>query len=488
MPPRNAPPNTVGRRALLAGMGSLGAAGCTRLQVALGPLPNAAGLPPVLHGPTVNRFLEDVEARTFRYFWETTEARRGLAPDRYPTISFSSIAAMGFALTAFVIGVERGYVGRPEAAKRTLAMLRFLIGARQGEGAEGTAGYKGFFYHFLGSDNGLRFEKTELSTVDTALLIAGVLLVQAYFDGPLEGEIRTIADRLYRRVDWRWAMTRAPVVAYGWTPEAGFIPYDWVAYNEAMLVYILGLGSPVPAMALERSSWDAWSARLATFWTDSGDLSMLRFPPMFGHQYSHVWIDFRGIQDEFMRSKGIDYFENSRRATIAQRNYAMANPFGWRGYGRDEWGLTACDGPGNFNVDVLGEPRSFRSYTARGVGSFDDGTIAPTAAGGSMPFAPEICIPALMAMRTRHGDALYGAYGFYDAYNPTFDLDLRVIHGKVTPGRGWYDTDWIGIDQGPILAMIENYRTGLVWRIMQRSPYVRAGLERAGFSGGWLAA
>ncbi len=476
----------LGRRTLLAGAAALGAASCTRLKVALGPLPGEGGLPPVPRGAAVERFLDDVQLRTFNYFWNTTEERRGLAPDRFPNVTFSSIAAMGFALTAFVIGVERGFVSRADAAKRTLAMLRWLVSARQGDDPAATAGYRGFFYHFLDNTSGLRFEKTELSTVDTALLMAGVLLAQSYFDGKAEGEIRTIADRLYRRVDWRWAMTRAPVVSMGWTPEAGFIAYDWVAYNEAMLVYLLGLGSPEPDRALDRASWDAWSARLATYWTDSGSLSMLRFPPMFGHQYSHVWIDFRGIQDAFMRSKGIDYFENSRRATIAQRSYAMANPYGWRGYGPDEWGLTACDGPGGFNIDVLGDPRSFRSYSARGVGAFDDGTIAPTAAGGSMPFAPEICIPALMTMRARHGDALYGAYGFYDAYNPTFDFDQRVTHGKVTAGKGWYDTDWIGIDQGPILAMIENYRTGLVWRIMARNPNVRRGLTRAGFTGGWL--
>ncbi len=481
---------TLARRTLLVGMAA-GAAGCSRigdrLKVALGPLPGEQGLPPVPHGATVESFLDSVQLRTFNYFWGTTEARRGLAPDRFPTTTFASIAAMGFALTAFVIGVERGNVSRKAAAVRTLAMLRWLISANQGPAAEGTVGYKGFFYHFLDNTTGLRFEKTELSTVDTALLLAGVLLAQSYYDGPGEGEIRTLAERLYRRVDWRWAMTRAPVVSMGWTPEDGFIEYDWLAYNEAMLVYILGLGSPDPARALDRASWDAWSERLATYWTDSGNLSMLRFPPMFGHQYSHVWIDFRGIQDGFMRTKGIDYFENSRRATIAQRNYAMANPYGWRGYGRDEWGLTACDGPGAFRLDVLGETRVFRSYSARGVGDFDDGTIAPTAAGGSIPFAPEICIPALMAMRERHGDALYGAYGFYDAYNPTFDFERRLSHGQVLPGRGWYDTDWIGIDQGPILAMIENYRTGLIWRIMARNPHIRRGLQRAGFTGGWLA-
>ena len=376
------------RRMLIGGLAGLatglGTAGCTRLKVALGPLPSNTGLPPVPRGAAVETFFDDVQARTFRYFWETTEQRRGLAPDRYPTQGPASIAAMGFALTAFVIGVERGYCPRAEAAKRTRAMLRFLSTAEQGLKPVGLVGYNGFFYHFLDSQSGTRFGASELSTVDTALLMAGVLLAQSYFDRPAEADIRSLADKLYRAVDWRWAITRAPVVAMGWSPEGGFIPYDWVAYNEAMLVYILGLGAPV--YGLERNSWDAWSDRLSAYWTDSGDLSMLRFPPLFGHQYSHVWIDFRGIQDDFIRGKGIDYFENSRRATIAQRNYALANPAGWRGYGRDEWGLTACDGPGDMTIPVYGEPRVFRSYFARGVGAFDDGTLAPTAPGGSIPF------------------------------------------------------------------------------------------------------
>lgn len=485
----------LGRRALIGGgLGAL--AGCSSVKFQLpvtlrSPIVPAgeseSGAPPLVDTPEVEAFLDDVQLRTFAYFWWTTEVKRGLAPDRFPSggNSFASIAAMGFALTAFVIGVERGFVPRDQAAQRTLAMLRFLAATKQGPDPQGVSGFQGFFYHFLSMKDGTRFGGCEISTVDTALLMAGVLLAATYFDQPGEQEIRDLADKLYRRVDWRWAMTRAPVVALGWTPEGEFIPYDWVAYNEAMLLYILALGAPVYGLA--RDSWDAWSVRLATFWTDSGDLSMLRFPPMFGHQYSHVWIDFRKIQDQFMASKGIDYFENSRRATIAQRNYALANPMGWRGYGGDQFGLTACDGPGDITLDIAGEKRVFHAYVARGVGAIDDGTIAPTAAGGSVAFAPEICIPALMAMRGRYGESLYGTYGFYDAFNVTFqDTAAKVGQGRVTAGKGWFDTDWLGIDQGPILAMIENYRTGLIWQLMRRNPYIRGGLAKAGFRGGWL--
>jgi hypothetical protein len=485
-------PDTISRRGLI-GAGLVGLAGCQTVKLQLpielrSPIVDrtaSSGAPPLTDTPEVEAFLDDLQIRSFAYFWQSTEPKRGLTPDRFPSVNFASIAAMGFALTAFVIGVERGYVSRAQAAEKTLTMLRFLAGAEQGAKPEGMSGYQGFFYHFLSMKDGTRYGRCEVSTVDTAILMMGVLLAQTYYDQPQEAPIRDLADKLYRQVDWRWAMTRAPVIALGWTPEGEFISYDWVAYNEGMLVYILALGAPI--YGLPKASWDAWSERLASFWTDSGDLSMLRFPPMFGHQYSHIWIDFRKIQDDFMASKGIDYFENSRRATIAQRNYALANPMGWRGYAGDQFGLTACDGPADITLDIGGEKRTFYSYLARGVGAGDDGTIAPTAAGGSIPFAPEICIPALMGMKHRYGDNLFGAYGFYDAFNLSFrDPKVKLDRGKLVPSVGWFDTDWVGIDQGPILAMIENYRTGLIWRIMRRNPYIQAGLRKAAFKGGWL--
>ncbi len=456
----------------LAGLGLLGAAG------ACAPLARPS------RAAAEDAFLDDVERRTFRFFWDTTNPANGLARDRYPTPSFASMAAVGFALTAYPIGTERRYVSRADAAQRVLATLRFLDRAPQGDAPTGMTGHKGFFYHFVDMNTGARFEKTELSTVDTALLLGGMLFCQSYFDRPDEAEIGDLVDRIYARVDWRWSQARPPTITLGWNPESGFLPYDWIAYSEAMLVYILAIGSPTHALGPE--SWTAWSAGLPKHWTVEEGQQHVRFGPLFGHQYSHVWVDFRGIRDAFMREKRLDYFENSRRATIAQHAYAVRNPMAWKGYGDRLWGLTACDGPADLTVDVDGRSRTFRSYSARGPVDFDDGTVAPTAVGGSVPFAPELCIPALRAMREDHGEHLYQRYGFLDSLNPSVPRTLPLKHGRHVPGRGWYDGDYLGIDQGPILAMVENHRSGLVWNVMRTNRHIRRGLERAGFTGGWL--
>lgn len=459
------------RRTFLAALGTTTAGACAPV----------AELTQRRAAPGEEAFLDDVQRRTFDFFWETTNAANGMARDRWPTPSFASMAAVGFALTAYPIGVERGYVPRAAAAARTLATLRFLWNAPQGDAPRGMTGHKGFFYHFVDMERGQRFERTELSTIDTALLLGGMLFAAGYFDRPGEREIGELAERIYARIDWRWAMARAPLVSHGWSPEKGHIPYDWVAYSEATLLYILALGAP--ANALGKESWDAWAAGLPKSWRSDH----VRFGPLFGHQYSHVWIDFRGIRDDFMRTKGLDYHENSRRATLQQLAYARANPMGWRGYGDRLWGLTACDGPADVTVPVDGRQRQFRSYSARGPGDFDDGTVSPTAVGGSVAFAPGVCIPALEAMRVDHGEHLYQKYGFLDSLNPSVPSSMPLKHGRHVLGRGWYDGDYLGIDQGPILAMIENHRSGLIWKVLRRSPHVRRGLERAGFTGGWLA-
>jgi len=431
----------------------------------------------------------DLEERTFRFFWDTTDARTGLAPDRWPTPSFASIAAIGFALTAYPIGVANGWVTRQAARDRTLATLRFLWRLPQGPAATGVAGHKGFFYHFLDMKAGLRFAKCELSTIDTALLIAGVLFAGAWFDrrDPVETEIRSLADRLYARVDWAWAQDIAddPRLSMGWHPETGFIARRWNGYTEAMLLYVLALGSPSHAIGAD--AWTAWCATYGESWRGEGANRHLAGAPQFWHQYSHVWIDFRGIRDAAMRQAGFDYAENSRRATIAQRDHAIRNPGGWKGYDRDVWGLTACDGPGDLTIRHRGAERRIGAYSARGPegfpDGFDDGTIAPTAAAASLPFAPEIVEPAIAALRQRYGGAIYRRYGFVDSFNPTLD-DPRVTvrKGKVYAGLGWVDDDHLGIDQGPIVAMIENHRSGLVWDTMRASPAIGRGLRRAGFT------
>jgi len=298
--------------------------------------------------------------------------------------------------------------------------------------------------------------------------------------------VRALAESLYTRVEWDWTQPRAPLISHGWKPETGPLEYDWRGYNEAMLLMILALGSPThPAQG---DVWGTWTAHYR--WATFQDQTFISFAPLFGHQYSHVWIDFRGIQDDWCRKRGIDYFENSRRATLAQRAYAIENPGGWRGYGARLWGLTACDGPVDRTLEIDGTKREFHTYWGRGATADDirdDGTVAPTAAGGSIVFAPDVVAPTLMAMREDYGEPLYGRYGFVDALNPTLREPIAVQHGKVDPDRGWFDTDYLGIDQGPILCMIENQRDGIVWNVMRRNPHVRRGLEAAGFTGGWLA-
>jgi hypothetical protein len=433
-----------------------------------------------------NRFLDSLEYDTFRYFWETANPANGLIPDRAPTPSFSSIAAVGFGLTSYLIGVERGYITRTQAADRTLKTLRFFANAPQSEKATGVSGYKGFFYHFLDMKTGERFKQVELSTIDTALLLGGILSVQTYFNKntSVETEIRKLADQIYGRVDWTWFQHNKPFVSMGWHPEKGFISADWKGYNEGMLLYILALGSPTHAVSPD--TWAAWTKSYewaAPRWATFQSQAHVNFDPLFGHQYSHIWVDFRGIQDSYMKSKGIDYAENSRRATYANRAYCLSNPAKWQDYGPTIWGLTACDGP----KDTTVTNRHFFSYRARGAASqqvIDDGTIAPTAAGGSLAFAPDVCLPALKTMKASYGSKLYGKYGFRDAFNPTYRYPSAFANGSTK--NGWFDIDYLGIDQGPILLMAENARTNFVWNLMKRNPHIRRGLQRAGFTGGWL--
>ncbi len=436
-------------------------------------------------------FLAELQERTFRWFWEQTPHETGLTPDRWPTPSFCSIAAVGFALTAYGVGVERGWITREQALARTLNTLRFFRDAPQGEGERDVAGYRGFFYHFLDAKTGRRFEKTELSSIDTTLLLGGAMFAAGYFDRDVadEAEVRRLALDIYSRVEWPWMLARPPLVSMGWLPEAGgsFHRSDWDTYNEAALLYVLALGSPT--FPLADGAWEALSQRFEAQWSTTWGPPHIHFPSLFGHQYSHLWIDFRGIRDAFMQGKGSDYFENSRRATYAQQNYAIANPGGFRDYGARVFGITACDGPGDFRHRVDGRDYEFFSYSGRGPGDRDDGTLAPTALVGSIPFAPEITIPALKEMRRRYGDAIYTRYGFVDAFNPTLlDAAAPVQAGRVVDGLAWVDTDYLGIDQGPIVCMIENWRSGFIWNVMRRSAPIQRGLQRAGFTGGWLAA
>lgn len=475
-------PFPVDRRGLLHGAGAFASALAVPRLAHAAPRSRGRALPPIF---------ADVERRAFLYFWERTDHATGLVPDRWPTPSFSSIAAIGQGLTAYPLGVERGWISRAEARERTLNTLRFLAGLPSGPGEQGVAGYKGFFYHFLNSGTGLRHGRTELSTVDSAILFMGMLFAAGWFesDHPAEREIRALASELVDRAEWDWFARSDGGVPMGWHPESGFIERIWDGYNEGKMVYVLGLGSgrhPLPARA-----WETWTASYPGFWRGEGPTRRLGFGPLFGHQFSEIWIDFRGIRDAAMRAAGFDYFENSRRATLAQRAYAIANPLGFELYGKDFWGLSACDGPGHHKAEVRGRQVQFHGYHARGPlgepDESDDGTLCPPALISAMPFAPDIVIPAVEALARRKDPRLYGYYGFMDSYNPSFrDTAFRPENGSVDPLLGWVGGDWLGIDQGALLSSLANYRGEAVWRVMRRSQTIVRGLKRAGFSGGWL--
>jgi hypothetical protein len=422
--------------------------------------------------------LPKLERDTFRYFWRETNPGNGLIADNTASPDMpASIAGVGFALASYPVAVERSFVSRANAIERTLATLRFLWNAPQAPTPDAT-GYQGFFYHFLDVATGRRVWRSEISTIDTAILIAGALTAAAYFDRPSssEREVRALADALYRRVDWRWAQNGALAVSHGWKPETGFLKYRWQGYNEALMLYVLGLGSPTHP--LPSGAYDAWTSTYQ--WKKLYGYEFLFGAPLFMHQLSHVFVDFRGIQDAFMRAHSCDYFENSRRATYVQRQYALRNPKKCKDYGENVWGITASNGPGPTRRRVSGVSRRFRGYLARGVPyGPDDGTLAPWAVAASLPFAPEIVLPALM-----HCERIYpqmeNEYGLVCSFNPTFP----VAGSK----HGWISKDHFALDQGPVILMIENYRSGLIWRLMRRNPYIVAGLRRAGFSGGWLGA
>lgn len=418
--------------------------------------------------------LDGLQHAAFDYFLRTTNLRNGLVADTTLAGSPSSIAAVGFALSAYPVAVSRGWIGRADAVQRSLAALRFFAHSDQSGGAAAT-GFRGFYYHFLDLDTGRRTWQSELSSIDTALLLAGMLTAAAFFDAGdnAETELRERADALVRRVDWHWAQRDDGAVALGWKPECGFLNYGWDGYDEAILLYVLALGSPTHALAA--GSFETWS--LTYQWENIYGIEVLYGGPLFVHQFSHAWIDFRGIRDAFMREKDCDYFENSRRATQVQREYAIRNPGSFTGYGPDCWGLSAGNGPSSAPQTVAGRRQAFYGYAARGVPwGPDDGTICGPSVLGSLVFAPELVLPAvrrLMAQPPGGDGTALRASGF--------NATARA------PGcEGWVAPGEVGLDQGLIVLMIENFRSGLLWRLGRGIPCIRRGLERAGFRGGWL--
>ena len=385
--------------------------------------------------------LEDLERANFQFFWDQANPQTGLIKDRCNVraedkSTVASIAATGFGLTAFCIGEHRGYVSLADARERVILVLRFLW--------EKMPNHRGFFYHFANAATGERIWDSEVSSIDTALLMCGVLTCRQHFRG--SSQIVRLATDLFNRIEWTWLSEDTNLLPHGWSPEGGFLPYRWIDYSELMMMYLLGLGStkyPLPIQA-----WTNW--KRPTFEYD-GMRYIGSFAPLFIHQYSQAWFDFRGKQDYY-----IDYFKNSIIATEVHRRFCIELSKRFPDYSEDLWGISASDSEHGY-VAWGGPPET---------GPID-GTVVPSAPGGSLPFLPRECLRVLHNMRNRYGARSWSKYGFVNAFNPL---------------TNWYDTDVIGIDTGITMLMAENLRTGFVWETFMKNPEAQRGLERAGFT------
>jgi hypothetical protein len=402
--------------------------------------PSAGPAPPALSDEAL---LTEVQRRAFRFFWEQSDAETGLTNDRARNIgpdsgdTVASVASTGYALAALPVAVEHKWVTRDRAYRRAEKTLRFLRDRMPNQ--------HGWYFHFVDKRTGERVWKCELSSIDTALLMEGVLICGRYWRGT---EVEQIASALYARMDWTWMRTNGGekpdkrTLCMGWKPEEGFLKSEWSHYCELMFLYLLGLGAqrdPLPA-----DSWTAWQRDVVEY----GGRRTLAGGPIFLHQMAHGYYDFRDQRD----SSGWDYWVSSVEATQINRQFCLDRADRRKTYGPDIWGLNACDGPDG--------------YTAYGAPGEEDGTVSPTGAIASLSFTPELSKAAAQAMYTRYGDRLWGRYGFSDAFN----LD-----------RDWFDPDVIGIDLGMALVAIENYRTGLIWRLAASHPGTQRAWKRAGF-------
>jgi hypothetical protein len=415
-----------------------------------------AALPRAASAQTTDALLDTLQHTGVMYFWNEANPTNGLIKDRSTPGSFCSIAANGFGFSAIIIGVERGWIDKAQARSRTLTTLQTYWNGPQSNAASGTIGYKGFYYHFLDMNTATRYgADVELSTIDTALLFAGILDAKHYWttSDPQDVQIRALADSITWRADWNFMRNFNPGVYMGWKPGTQFGGYGpWVGYNEAMILYILALGSPTHAVA--PNAWTKWTSNY-NYGLQYG-YEFLICPPLFTHQYSHCWVDFRGIWDLYMQGKNSNYFENSVRATLAQRQYCIANPGGFLAYSDSLWGLTAGDDP-DFGYIARGAPPAQN----------DNGTISPTAGISSIPFTPNESLQLIRNLWNNWRATTWGPYGYKDGFRPA---------------DGWVATDYLGIDQGPIVLMIENYRTGRVWNRMMQDDQIQTGLTRAGFT------
>lgn len=389
--------------------------------------------------PEDDQLLDEVEKANFLYFWEQANPQTGMVKDRANSRStdtsiVASIAATGFGLTALSIAQQRNYISVTDARDRVLVTLRFLW--------KKLPTHRGFFYHFANINTGERVWDSEVSSVDTAILLCGILTCRQHF--ARHSEISNLAYEIFNRVDWSWLSEDTSLLPQGWTPEIGFLPYRWDYYSELMMMYLLGMGSS--AHPLPEDTWNAWKRTIFEF---DGLRYIGSFAPLFVHQYSQAWFDFRGKRDKYA-----DYFENSKIATQAHRLFCLELARQFPDYSEDLWGITASDSQKGYVV--WGGPPAMGPI---------DGSVVPAAAGGSLPFLPPECLRVLHTIRTRFPNA-WSRYGFVDAFNPL---------------TNWYDNDVIGIDTGITMVMAENLRTSFVWNTFMKNPEARRGMERAGF-------
>jgi hypothetical protein len=395
-------------------------------------------------------FLDDMSERSFRFFWEQSDPHTGLTRDRTASGShpeelrnIGSIAATGFGLAALCIGVERNWIDRDQARSRVLSTMRFFAHHAPNE--------RGWFYHCMDIRTGQRSgyhandkRKSELSSIDTALLMGGMLTARQYFKD--DAEIVRLSEMIYQRMDFRWMLNGHPLLlSQGWTAEEGFLPYRWDSYCELTLLYLLGIGSPTHP--LDPASWYAWNRDENTY----GDYRFIGTAPLFTHQFSHAFVDYRNRRET--RGSRINWFENSVTATRANRQFCLNVARDFPGYSEKIWGVTNSD--------------SANGYVAWGgppIKCSIDGTVVPCAAGGSVMFSPEICVPALRSMHDHFGEKIYGRYGFVDAFHPT---------------NGWVNRDYVGIDVGIGLLAAENLRSGNIWNWFMANPEVQRGLDLA---------
>ena len=393
---------------------------------------------PVTH----EELLETIQRQSFQFFLSERNSNTGLIRDRannfrkHQETTPASIAASGFALTAYGVGAKRNWIDYGSAQKMTLEILDFVLNHVEEK--------NGFFYHFLDPETGKRANKSEVSPIDTALFLAGALFAAEFYE---DVRIRDLAIKIYERVDWPWMLNGGEMFSLSWSPESGFNKRRWDHYDESMILYLLAIGSPshpVPA-----SSWREISRPVGSYQGHR----MIQMPPLFTHQYSHIWVDFRNINDGFA-----DYFKNSVQASLANRAFAMDEARKFKSYGANSWGLTASDGP--FGYKAYGAPPGW---------AFHDGTVSPSGCGSSIVFTPKESLDCLNYLYNNLKENIWGEYGFSSAFN----LD-----------KNWFSEYAIAIDQGDLILMIENYRSELIWKTMNRSSYLQTALKAVGFKEG----